>query len=258
MGDEHRHSRAVLARIKNLLDFVIVRVDFHLRAAEKRLLPVDHIVMIDARRRGKAGKHVKRFDIGPLAGKTRHRADAGQIPRRGRTGRRWQILSPAVATSLRYEAINRSATKLTCVKVPSACGMISFQSGRFGLRRSMAISRRRGASRSVLKNNTGPSLPTISIFVVEIVDYLDRHGVRLGQILHGDAVAVGTAQLDGDDQIAAVVGDFAAVEPFGMFRPKIDQHVVRLRRADLVVIEFIVEIEGLIHRRPDLGSSKRL
>ena len=54
--------------------------------------------------------------------------------------------------------MNWSLTMFTLRSVSAACGMISFQFARSGLRMSMATTRPRGAFRSVRNQKIGPSL----------------------------------------------------------------------------------------------------
>ena len=56
-----------------------------------------------------------------------------------------------------------------------------------------------------------PVVADKGVLVLEIVDQLDRHGVRLGQIANEDALALVGSPSDGDHQIAAVVRDRAVV-----------------------------------------------
>ena len=70
-------------------------------------------------------------------------------------------------------------------------------------------------------------------------DEIDRHRRRALEVLVDDPIAVIGALVDGDDEIATVVGDVAGEAPLGMIRPAIDQHVVALRRAEAVVIDLL-------------------
>ena len=84
--------------------------------------------------------------------------------------------------------MNWLPTKLTASSVSAAWGMISFQS--FALRLAQVDGHQpppRGVG-SVLKKSTGPSLPTKVYSLLEVVDQLDRHGVRLGQVVDRHAV----------------------------------------------------------------------
>ena len=110
-----------------------------------------------------------------------------------------------------------------------------------------------GHPESVLKNSTGPSLPTN-------VNSCSKLSISSTGMAYGSARSRTSDPLpfvgplgDGDDQVAAVVGDRAVVTPLGMLRPPIDQHVGRLRRAEAVVAELVVEVQRL-----ELGPGCRL
>ncbi len=48
-GNKHRHARAVLGRVEDLLDLVLLRRERHLRFGKDFGLPGLHIVVIDRR-----------------------------------------------------------------------------------------------------------------------------------------------------------------------------------------------------------------
>ena len=50
-----------------------------------------------------------------------------------------------------------------------------------------------------------------------------------------------------DEQVAAVLGHRAVDDPLGQILPLVDEHVLRLRRADAVVVERVVGERGLEH-----------
>ena len=209
-GDEHRHARAVFALIKNLFDFIILRFDFRLGPAEQAALTRGHVVAIDARRRGETGEHVKRLDVGPLARKTHHRADAGKL----------HVADKAAVDGknfhLRQNVLQIRGDKPVGHKT-------HLRQRAFGLRnyfppiRPLGLAQINGnqpAARGIevgFKKQHRSVVAHISIFVVEVVDYLHRHRVHLGQILDGYAVAIRAAQFDGYHQVSAVVRNFAAI-----------------------------------------------
>ena len=92
-----------------------------------------------------------------LARKTGRRADAGQFHLLDKAAVQGEELHLPRGV-LKIEADEAIADEAHLGQRFSACGMISCQSFRFG-GRSMAITRRRGALTSVLKNSRGPSLP---------------------------------------------------------------------------------------------------
>ena len=81
--------------------------------------------------------------------------------------------------------------------------------------------------------------------VLEIVDQLEGHGVGFGQVADDDPLPGVGPHDDRDHQVAAVFGNLAFVLPLGMLGPIVDQHVGRLRRADAMVEELVVEVQRL-------------
>src|SRR5262249_17301830 len=77
--DEHRHARAILAVVKDLLGFVIGRIEIALRLAIDLALARLHVVAINGRRRGEAGESVKGFGVFALPAESNGRADAWQL-----------------------------------------------------------------------------------------------------------------------------------------------------------------------------------
>ena len=104
-----------------------------------------------------------------------------------------------------------------------------------------------------LEEQHGTIIADQRILMVEIVDQLDRRGIARGQILHDHAIALVRSAAHGDDQVAAVFRDVALVLPVGLPRPPVDQRVGRLRIAEPVVVELVVEVQGL-----ELGARPRL
>src|ERR1700680_2028191 len=78
VGDEHRHARAVGAVVKDLLGWVIVRIEFHFRLKEQPALAIVEVVTKDRRRRGETGERIKRLAILAFAGESASRTDSGQ------------------------------------------------------------------------------------------------------------------------------------------------------------------------------------
>src|SRR6516162_1457645 len=79
MGKEHRDTRAVLARIKNLLDLVVFRLKLYPALAKQAALPQNRVISVDGRWRGKTGKTIECFRLVALAAETCSRTDAGQF-----------------------------------------------------------------------------------------------------------------------------------------------------------------------------------
>ena len=119
--------------------------------------------------------------------------------------------------------MNRSPTTSTLSSVSAAWGMISFQLLGLGSRVSMAITRPRGASRSVLNQKTGPSLSRneYSWSKLSISSTSVASGVVEGLV--EDAVLVVGPLGDGDDQVLAVVGDVAVELPLLLVGPLVDE-----------------------------------
>ncbi len=81
--------------------------------------------------------------------------------------------------------------------------------------------------------------------MLEIVDHVQRHGVGLAQVADDDPLPGVGPHHDRDHQVAAVFADLAFVLPLGMLGPIVDQHVGRLRRAEVMVEELVVEVQRL-------------
>ena len=71
MDDKHRNFGAVFAFVKNLLRFVVVRVELHVCFAERFALSGDDVVTVNAWRNCKAVECVKRLGVVALAAETR-------------------------------------------------------------------------------------------------------------------------------------------------------------------------------------------
>ena len=72
-------ARAVFALVKDLLGFVIARIEIDFRLSEDRALASLHVVTINGPRRGEAGESVKGLSVFALAVEADHRPDAWQI-----------------------------------------------------------------------------------------------------------------------------------------------------------------------------------
>ena len=83
------------------------------------------------------------------------------------------------------------------------------------------------------------------IIVVEIIDQIDAFADGSLQIVIGDAILRVGALAHRDDQIAAVFGDVAAKIPIGMLGLGVHQFVFRLRRAQAMIENLLVEIRRL-------------
>ena len=119
----------------------------------------------------------------------------------------------------------------------------------------MAITRPRGASRSVWNQNTGPSLP-MKLYWASKSSSNSTIGVAADcQVLVEDAVLALRPLLTADDQVAAVFGHVAAEAPFLLVGPLVDQLVLGLRRAELVVVELLVVVDRLRARCPSARRS---
>ena len=78
VGEKHRHARAVLALIENLLGRVIVRFEIDLRAEERAALAGLQVVAINRRRLGEADVRVKRLRVLAFAGEAARRSESRQ------------------------------------------------------------------------------------------------------------------------------------------------------------------------------------
>src|SRR5206468_691243 len=78
-ADKHRRSRPILAVIKNLTCFIVVRVEFDLRLFEDGALASFDIVTINRRGTRKTRESVKGFLVLSLAAESTDRPDARQL-----------------------------------------------------------------------------------------------------------------------------------------------------------------------------------
>ena len=83
------------------------------------------------------------------------------------------------------------------------------------------------------------------ILRIELVQELDDFRVRRAQILIEDAVPRIAALRDIDDEISAVIRDLRLHEPVLVIGPLINEHVLRLRRAEFVEVDLVKIIRRL-------------
>ncbi len=251
-GDEHGHPRAVLAAIEHLLDLVILRLELHLGPPQQTTGAGREVVVINARRRGNAGKAVEGLPIGPLAAETEGRTDARQSDVADELARERKNLYPA------YNVLEISGDKLIAHQVHLDQGGLALRDDLLpiGRLRPPHVNGNKPPARGShvgLEEQHRSVVADIGILVLEIVDQLDRHRVRFGQVADEDPLPLVRPAHDGDHEPAAIGRSHAVILPFGVVRPPVDQGIGRLRRAEAVVIELVVEIERL-----ELGAPPRL
>src|SRR6266478_2080360 len=83
-GEEHRHARAVLARVEDLPRFVEVRIKVDLRPAEHLAPPAGGLVPVDRAGLREAGERIEGLRVRTLAPEAADRADSrqDQLPER--------------------------------------------------------------------------------------------------------------------------------------------------------------------------------
>jgi hypothetical protein len=105
------------------------------------------------------------------------------------------------------------------------------------------------AARGVLVRLEPEDRPVVvddAVLVLEVADQLDGGRVLAGvQVLVEDAVLVVGPLGDGDDQVAAVVGDGAGELPLLLVGAFVDEPVLRLRGAEPVVVQLLVVVGPL-------------
>ena len=79
---------------------------------------------------------------------------------------------------------------------------------------------------------------------VEFVEELDDFGVGLGEVLVEKAVLGVGALRDVDDEEAFIIGQPRVEAPLWMIRTFVDEGVLGLRGAELVVVDFLVGVGG--------------
>ena len=94
------------------------------------------------------------------------------------------------------------------------------------------------------------------ILEVHVVGHLDKHGILLPQVSHIEIVARTGTRLDEIHQRLVVVHIYA-VETHWFGRVLIEQHILALRRTDLVIVDLHTSIhirELLALRRSVIGT----
>ena len=136
-------------------------------------------------------------------------------------------------------------------------GTIVFHAGVPGAPSTVVSTARLGAFLSVRTKSVEPRVPNGRYSASP-----DSSSGRTGAVTRGaigvaevrviEAVLVVGALEHQDEQVAAVLGHDAVDDPFRQVLARVDQHVLRLRRADAVVIERVIgqrRLEHLVLRR---------
>ena len=253
MRDEHRHPRAVLALVKDLLGCVLVRIEVDLRAADERVLASDQVVAVDARRNRKAGKRIEGLGVRPLPAKAARRADPGQFDLADQlaAGREQLDLAAGVLQILHDEQVAHEAGRGEHV-----VGLRDQLSPMFPLRSAGVDGDQPPLGRAEigLEEEDRPVVAHQRVLVVERFDQVDRHPVGLGEVLVDDAELVVGALPDRDHQVTSVLGHLGFEAPVGVVRPAVDEHIVGLRRAHAVIIDFLLRFR-LWNSAPSAGAS---
>ena len=83
------------------------------------------------------------------------------------------------------------------------------------------------------------------VLVLEVIDQLRGQTVRLGEVTIDDAVPLVGSHLDLNDEETPVLGNLGKETPIRMILALVHQYVVGLRTSKPVVIQLVIEIEGL-------------
>ncbi len=108
---------------------------------------------------------------------------------------------------------------------------------------SMATRRFLGGVQVGLDIEDGVVVIDEAVVGLERIDQLDKLCVRGAQVLVEELVHGRGALPDRQDQVVAALGDAAAEAPFLLVGTLVDQHVIALGRAHLVVVELLVVVD---------------
>ncbi len=242
--EEHRHARAVLAAIEHLRRFVVGRIEIDFRLAEHSARPGAKIVMVDRARNGEAGEGIKRLRIQPFAAESAGAADAGQLE----AARRRPLAIKYFHFGVRVFQIRRDeliVDRVGALQPVAAFGndLAPVAAGRLADVDRDDASARGVEIRAEIKNR--PDVVDERVVRVKLVEQFDHGRVRRREVFVIDAVAPVRPLIDGDDQVTAIVGDAAEKAPFLLVRALIDQLILRLRRAEPVIIELLKIVQAL-------------
>ncbi|MBC8115845.1 MAG: S9 family peptidase, partial [Candidatus Saccharimonas sp.] len=240
--DEHRHLRAILAGVEDLLDEVVVGIELHLGLSQQRAVTRQQIEAEDRRRRREAGERIKGLRVIPLAAETRGRADAGE---RNLTH---EFAVDGVQLDLRLRILQIRQDELVADKVRVDERLDGLRDHLAHRRRFADVDRddplpRRFEVRHEIKHR--PVVADERVLIVKILDQVDRHPVRFGQVFVEDSILVVGPLPDADDQVASVLGDFQPETPRRFVGPLVDEHVLGLSRSNAVIEDFLVEVRFL-------------
>src|SRR5215813_13395563 len=239
--DEHRHARAVLAVVEDLLGFVIGRIEINLRFAIDLALARLHVVAINGGRRDKAGESVKGFGVFALPAESNGRADAGQLDLTD------ELSVQVEELDLRARVFQVGSDEMVADQAHAFERFGRLRHKLFPARaiRIARVNRNDAASRGVQVGAEPEDRAIVADEVVrgfEFVDQFDDLGVRRLKVFKKNSVSRISSLPDIDDQIAPVFGDLAAESPFLLVFALVDQNVFGLRRAEAVVEELLIVV----------------
>ena len=249
--EEHRHACAVLAVVKDLLCLVSGGVEVHLRRAEHRALSAAHIIAIYGARRGEARERVECLRVRPLAAEAARAAQPRQrdFPQR--------LARPAEELHRAAGVLEIRADELVAHEVHALERVRGLRDDFLPVRplRLRRVDGDDAATRS-LQVRVEPEHAAIvvheAVVGVEVIEQLHHRGIRSREVTVVDPVPRVRALPDADDQKPPVIRDAATKAPVRLIAPLVNEHVVILRRADLMEIE-LLELVHPLQRITGLG-----
>ena len=239
--EEHRHARAVLAGIKHLARLVIGRVESDFGFAKNRVRARFHVGAENRSRHSEAGEGVKRFGVGPFAGETSGRADAGQ----GNLAHELACEIEDLDLAAGVREVHRNKLVVDSRDVRKRFGGLGND---FLPVFPVWFGDVDGDDPGTRRLEVGPEPEDRPVVVDERVIRVEVHQKfhhrRVGrlQILVEHAVLRVRALRGGNHQITAVVGHTAVEIPILVIGPMINEFVLGLQCAEAMIIEFVEEI----------------
>ena len=238
-GDEDRDPRAVLRRGEHLPGLVAARSTGGVAGSNGVGHPRSEVYAIDGGRLERRGERHPDVGIGPAAVHRRHHAGPGSA------------ISPEQApvaiedfirlcTSTRIPHQTSRRPRRTCSIAARAPGTIDFHA-RSPDPRSIATTHRFGAAGPGARTTSRPRHRSVRTPHRPLDDGAigarDMRRGRIAEIRKVQPVAVGGPFVERDQQVPAIIADCSLTNQVGQVLPLEDQPVVRLRRADPVVVE---------------------
>ncbi len=218
-----------------------IKIDF--RLPEDRALSGDHVVAINRRRCGEASERVERFLIGCFTTKTTRRSDSGKRNFVHKFSR------GVVNLDLRVRVLEVVKNKFL---VDERCALECFFSFRndhlpIAARRISRVDLDELSARRFqvsLKPEACAFIADERVSRIEIVEQLHDGGILGFEILEIDTRLNFRALEDRDNEIIAILANVAAKEPILLIGTFVNEHIIRLRRAEFVKVNFLKVISA--------------